>query len=1111
MSADRSRQREAQVACSCGNVEQILRWTLVDENARPQLVKELAAQMPDTGTCSHCDAELPKTDFFAVLRSTPAGPVCFLFAEDPKMPGITHEELVGEEAVRTIRLPFAAAPVVLSRDLEADLGNAAGGQAEVEAMFGHQAAVSYGALLEEVGLIETERRCGELVNLLGEVETADAFEELVDSTPELLGDDVLEYLERVASLEAFRASLEVIAALLRDARNDLARAWERYTQDVSSEEPAGENLEAALQNLESLTEEERWEEVIATARPALAEVERLGYGIAAAIIHSQLGVALTRNGGGDRPTQIEEAIEHLRLASELAPDRGLRAKQLINLAGAVGQRLIGDPNENFEEALRLLERAADQLDRESEPREWSTLQTNLCRSLQVRESGQRVANLERALGHCQAALGVRLPETNAEDWAYSQINLGVTLQLLAGEGVGEIAEARGAFEQILAERERVGRRWMIAQALGALGELDRIEAHTAAEAGEPDRARELLVLARSRLRAALELIDPAGQRPIYGRLLNHLADTDERLGDDRAAARAWSESLELLSPESSPLECQEVGYRLGGLHSRAGNWEPAAAAYRQALAAADMSFHARLHSVGRLTEIRRQGNLSRWAAYAVARAGSPEEAVLILEAGRARELARRASGEGIDSADLDGLPDELASAYLNSTAALRSAALGDDSGGASRALQELLAEIRREPGFKNFAKAPTWEQIAAALEPGIPLIYLNPTPAGTVLLCVDREENGEVVVEPIFRDTPRGTDVAAAVLLGGDIDGGTGDHSYLGTASGMTPDRDLGISLETLLPWLGAEFGSPLAEHLARCGAGTATLVPCGLIGLTPIHAATWVEDGAPRTLIEDFEIRYATSAAIQAASLGRRARAAERPPHLIALGNPTGADLEAAEGEVEEIAANFSAQQTSVAIGPAATSEFLLHHAAEATHLHLACHASGAAFDVKESVIKLADRDVLATDLAAIGPLGARLTVASACQTAISDVADLPEEVISISSLLLAAGSACVIASLWSVDDYATALLMSRLYERLAEGDGPAAALRHAQIWLAELGPDDEDAYLSSHPQLRASFASRDRSRHPARWLNTSPSLGAASNRYSHPVFWAPFIAVGA
>lgn len=874
-----SKREQVEVACGCGHVQRVERWPLIDEAEFPEKVADLASRMPDPGRCSACGAELPQLDFFAVLRHCRAGAIYFVFSTGPNTLVPPHDEWSGTtKAMRTIRLPFESAPVVLSRDLQADLENRPTAIAEVNDAFDSDTAHNYTRLLAEVGRIEADKRSGELIESLANVASAEQFKQILAENSALLGDGVLEYLDRVGAMEGFRASVEVTASLLREARSDPDLAWRRYRDQLSKVERAGDQIEEAMKALEKLHAEERWEEAVATARPALEEAQRLGYGIAVGMIHAQLGVALLRSPGGDRRADIEEAIEHLRLASHAAPSRQIRAAQLVNLAGAYGQRLTGDPNENFEEALRLLERAAGQLDRESEPREWSTLQTNLCRSLQVRESGEKVANLEQALQHCEAALQVRSPEIDAEDWAYSQINLGVTLQLLAERGVRDIAEARDAYETILGKQAQLPRTWMKAQVLGALADINRTAARSAGEADDTTAQARHLHSARRYLRGALELIDPTEHRPLYARLLNHLSDVLDMLGDSQAAVEACEQALNLLTPQGAPVEYQEVAWRLGALLTASADWDLAADAYRQALAAAEITFHARLHTVGRKAEMRRQGNLARWAAYAVARSGNAKEAVLILEGGRARELGRRLAGEGLDPADLDGLSDELADAFIAATGALKSAALGDDSSGASRAVQEILGEIRQQPGFEHFAKAAGWEQILAAAEPGWPLVYLNPTPGGTVFLFVEIDEHGGAQVESIFRDTPRGTDVAAAMLLGGDVKGGNG-HSYVGTASGMTPDRDLGIALEALLPWLGTEFGSHVDAYLRRTGAVGATLVPCGLIGLAPIHVGTWREGGKQKSLIEGFAIRYAPSASMQATSLVRRGKAEARPP----------------------------------------------------------------------------------------------------------------------------------------------------------------------------------------------------------------------------------------
>jgi CHAT domain-containing protein/tetratricopeptide (TPR) repeat protein len=78
---------------------------------------------------------------------------------------------------------------------------------------------------------------------------------------------------------------------------------------------------------------------------------------------------------------------------------------------------------------------------------------------------------------------------------------------------------------------------------------------------------------------------------------------------------------------------------------------------------------------------------------------------------------------------------------------------------------------------------------------------------------------------------------------------------------------------------------------------------------------------------------------------------------------------------------------------------------------------------------------------------LNADLVVLSACQTALGQEIR-GEGLVGLTRGFMYAGAARVLASLWSVDDRATSLLMRRFYEHMITGGlRPAAALRQAQI----------------------------------------------------------------
>jgi CHAT domain-containing protein len=82
---------------------------------------------------------------------------------------------------------------------------------------------------------------------------------------------------------------------------------------------------------------------------------------------------------------------------------------------------------------------------------------------------------------------------------------------------------------------------------------------------------------------------------------------------------------------------------------------------------------------------------------------------------------------------------------------------------------------------------------------------------------------------------------------------------------------------------------------------------------------------------------------------------------------------------------------------------------------------------------------------------LSAQLTVLSACQTALGkDVKG--EGLVGLTHSFMSAGSKSVVASLWKVDDQATAALMSDFYEFMfREGMPPVAALRAAKLKMMQ------------------------------------------------------------
>lgn len=89
---------------------------------------------------------------------------------------------------------------------------------------------------------------------------------------------------------------------------------------------------------------------------------------------------------------------------------------------------------------------------------------------------------------------------------------------------------------------------------------------------------------------------------------------------------------------------------------------------------------------------------------------------------------------------------------------------------------------------------------------------------------------------------------------------------------------------------------------------------------------------------------------------------------------------------------------------------------------------------------------------------LSADVVVLSSCDSGLGK--DLSSEgIIGLPRAFLSVGARSVIATLWKVDDEATARLMTHFYRHLHHGENPASALRHAQLALAK-DPQWRDPY---------------------------------------------------
>lgn len=294
--------------------------------------------------------------------------------------------------------------------------------------------------------------------------------------------------------------------------------------------------------------------------------------------------------------------------------------------------------------------------------------------------------------------------------------------------------------------------------------------------------------------------------------------------------------------------------------------------------------------------------------------------------------------------------------------------------------------------------------------------------------------------------------------------------------------------------WLWQTIMSPIINQLPP--QSKVTLIPVGSLNLLPLHAAwTTDETGKRRYALDELTISYAPNArALQAAStLAQQVK----EDKLLAIDNPDN-NLETSAKEIEDIQAMFTHSQ--VLSQQNANHDSVLKALPNYNVLHFSCHGRNDFQQPLQSGLKMNDKPITLEELLN-KRLKARLVTLSACETGLPGTA-LPDEVVSLSTGLLQAGVAGVVASLWSVPEIGTTILMIRFYDLWQQQKIlPSEALQQAQQWMHRTDNNDKFKYIKS--------ISKDLSKDsPTRQLLSD--IDNSQKEFSEPFHWAAFNYVG-
>lgn len=244
--------------------------------------------------------------------------------------------------------------------------------------------------------------------------------------------------------------------------------------------------------------------------------------------------------------------------------------------------------------------------------------------------------------------------------------------------------------------------------------------------------------------------------------------------------------------------------------------------------------------------------------------------------------------------------------------------------------------------------------------------------------------------------------------------------------------------------------------------------IPDGVLHAVPFAAL--LDLSTRRHLFQDYVLAVAPSATFYVEALDRDcALRSDQAPTVLAVGNPafnpkfapTLLSLPDSEVEAAQLANLFPGSETLT--GSGATQEAILSAASRHEIVHFGGHATVNRDFPLLSHLLLAPEDqddsglLYAHELYRTRLGNVRLAVLAACRTASGPIQG--EGVQSLARAFLAAGVPGVVASLWDVEDAASARFVQHFYQHLRQGDHPPVALRRAQLSM----------FGSSDPAMRS------------------------------------------
>jgi CHAT domain-containing protein/tetratricopeptide (TPR) repeat protein len=689
---------------------------------------------------------------------------------------------------------------------------------------------------------------------------------------------------------------------------------------------------------------------------------------AKAFIRWTLGKALLR----ERGEADEQAIAVLEeAAQDLGPGEhpALFAQIQMDLGTYFANRATSDRESNQTRALISYRSALDALTPEHDAKQFAGISVNMGLLLMDYVGGNRFANIEAAVKRFETALKACNETTDAETYASIQGGLGIAyFKRLIGSRRDNLATAITHYEEAL----RVRRTLMDPQScIGILTNLAL--AYRSRSRFEPHRTEDL-EKAIDCLHTALSLADRDEDPRTYALVEVNLAGAYAELPDThpfeptKLAPATYRNALSRLDPDVHADEYAGTSRSLAAYYFKRRSWEEAASAYARALSAVERLYSLHFFRTGRAHVLRSVTGFYDEMAYVLAQLGRVEEALEIAERGKTRFVREQTRLRALRP---EGVPDDVWEKYSFAAYSLRNLEWeeihlpGSPEGKPQwfqRATQELEDAVA---AVQVYAPSFCQERSVPAL-----LSSVLPERSAAVIVCVTElggiafalQEGGP----PLVIDLPAFTSSFLQQLLFGEpsADDKYVTRGWIGSYARHSTDGHPRLEkwlneFDRLLVKVGEHFCGPLSAALPPEITDLVLVVP-GALSLLPLHAAPLaVQDAA--TLWEKYNVSYAPSLTILAACHERWPRSHDST--LYASIDPrVDATLPFAALEGDLIRHHFP--QTTVHARSEATREHAARGISSAAITHFACHAEFDWRSPRTSGLQLADGTLTVDEL---------------------------------------------------------------------------------------------------------------------------------------------------